>query len=68
MTILQNEALGQISGGGLFSCILSTAGMFASVVDMTVGFATIVTPLGWVALTTGTVGLAASVDGMNKNC
>jgi len=68
MQILTEIDMREISGGGLFSCILSSAGMFAAVVDMTVGFATILTPLGWVALGTGTLGLAASVDGMHKNC
>ncbi len=67
LTIPESE-LDQVSGGGLFSCILSSAAAFAAVLDMTLGFATILTPLGWAAIGSGVIGLAASVDGMNKNC
>jgi hypothetical protein len=68
MKTLTQTQMEEIEGGGLFSCLLSGAALVGSCVDLTVGFCTILAPLGWVAIGTGVVGYAASIDGMVKNC
>ncbi|MBD3374835.1 hypothetical protein GF406_07375 [candidate division KSB1 bacterium] len=68
MVELSQEELLIINGGLNWGCMLAAAGLVASVGSMTIGFATILTPLGQAGLALGFIGYAASIKSVHDSC